>query len=725
MKTPEQITKQLPAELADEVLKIAARTVNTQALLRVCLVGEFSAGKSSLLNALLGESLLPTAREETTALPTFIEYAPNLVFSWMNYSGDSELVSKETFLNMTVNAPDDALYSAVGYPAEWLKNLIVIDLPGLGSKSAKHSDYTHSQISACDVIIYLLSSRGVTQNDVKVLRLIKSYGKHIFIAVSQWDVVETSIAEGEQAPDLNRWRQDIVRETGIDLPLIGVSKFGLGKEEILDFLNSTKQQIQIIRQNRFLAELKPLLDNALDEREAKKEVCSANSVEEVQALQKELLTQKESLLAIKNELYQQTNDDLERVEKNLLEITEKQRNQLATELKNIPVVKSENWQPFIDTANHALQNHIALLAGDFEQHSANYGKLELPTVHLQKLNLHLPPPQVISLEDFVDDSRLNYLQTELEKKQQDAQFTQAKLQNLPEIDVEPIQKQVSALRQERNLIAQQELPTVTKTIEGSNQKAQIGKAIGQLLDIGAIVFEAPLALVKTASMAAEGSRILKTASTVAKTANTIISHPQTPIHFLEKLSFSYWGEQIGKQFDSPEQTIQITDPQAEAEQRQLLQQHAQQIAEKRAELDKLEKLQEERAYTGWALEQNLKEQQVLKNSIQMAQERIANAQKAAQIEHERQQQALLDNHHQQVMTQMLLQFDQHARSMLELLRKTCKNYWHDYVEKALEQHLQRIENLTLQLKEAPQQRQAMLASIENEITQIKSVLNTL
>ena len=44
--------------------------------LHACLAGAFSTGKTTLLNTLIGSALLPVAQEETTALPTFVEYAP-------------------------------------------------------------------------------------------------------------------------------------------------------------------------------------------------------------------------------------------------------------------------------------------------------------------------------------------------------------------------------------------------------------------------------------------------------------------------------------------------------------------------------------------------------------------------------------------------------------------------------------------------------------------------
>ena len=49
--------------------------------IRIPLIGAFSCGKSSLLNALLGESLLATAVTPETAIPAELRFGPERSFS--------------------------------------------------------------------------------------------------------------------------------------------------------------------------------------------------------------------------------------------------------------------------------------------------------------------------------------------------------------------------------------------------------------------------------------------------------------------------------------------------------------------------------------------------------------------------------------------------------------------------------------------------------------------
>ena len=84
--------------------------------LKMALVGAFSVGKSSLLNALLGDRWLYTAQEEATALPTLIQYAEEQEISLINIDNSSTEIDFERFSQVTVNAPHDAQYVMLNLP---------------------------------------------------------------------------------------------------------------------------------------------------------------------------------------------------------------------------------------------------------------------------------------------------------------------------------------------------------------------------------------------------------------------------------------------------------------------------------------------------------------------------------------------------------------------------------------------------------------------------------
>ena len=96
-----QLLATLPSAWHAPVEALAAATLQDNAPLRVTLVGSFSVGKSSLLNMLLQEPLLPSALEETTALPTFIEYGSQRAMSLIGQDGSLLPLDEERFAQVT------------------------------------------------------------------------------------------------------------------------------------------------------------------------------------------------------------------------------------------------------------------------------------------------------------------------------------------------------------------------------------------------------------------------------------------------------------------------------------------------------------------------------------------------------------------------------------------------------------------------------------------------
>ncbi|UJS24069.1 hypothetical protein [Thiothrix winogradskyi] len=53
------------------------------------------------------------------------------------------------------------------------------------------------------------------------------------------------------------------------------------------------------------------------------------------------------------------------------------------------------------------------------------------------------------------------------------------------------------------------------------------------------------------------------------------------------------------------------------------------------------------------------------------------------------------------------------------------NIWQDHVDRMLAQRLQTVDDLTQQLSQAPEQKQTALAGLQQQLTQVQSVLNKL
>ncbi len=109
--------------------------------IRIPLIGTFSCGKSSLLNALLGERLLATAVTAETAVPAELRYGPERRFAGCLPDG-RRLALTEADLRenrLTSLLPGGWVEAQLPNPAlEARRQLVLVDLPGWDSGVAAH-----------------------------------------------------------------------------------------------------------------------------------------------------------------------------------------------------------------------------------------------------------------------------------------------------------------------------------------------------------------------------------------------------------------------------------------------------------------------------------------------------------------------------------------------------------------------------------------------------------
>jgi hypothetical protein len=147
---------------------------------RVALAGRLKAGKSTLLNALVGERLAATDAGECTRIVTLYRDAPTYGVEARQRDGSVRILPfarKEGAL--VIEAGQGYDLSAVerievGWPSQALRDRVLVDTPGLSSLDEQASLRTRTFLSAteahdgeADVVVYLL--RHVHVDDVELL----------------------------------------------------------------------------------------------------------------------------------------------------------------------------------------------------------------------------------------------------------------------------------------------------------------------------------------------------------------------------------------------------------------------------------------------------------------------------------------------------------------------------------------------------------------------------
>lgn len=178
----------------------------------IVVCGEVKKGKSSLINALLGQDVLPTGTSETTSQIFCITNTPTESFALVFDDGSKEQITREGLTRYgsqtAANLKGDPLFNGknlqwieVNVPAKFLPpGIHLIDTPGLGALYPMHAEVTLRQIKLADAAIYLLdSTTPLTDTDTKFIDRILSVTKDILFVQSRIDENQTADDSGVSA----------------------------------------------------------------------------------------------------------------------------------------------------------------------------------------------------------------------------------------------------------------------------------------------------------------------------------------------------------------------------------------------------------------------------------------------------------------------------------------------------------------------------------------------
>ncbi|WP_285744470.1 dynamin family protein [Lentzea sp. NBRC 105346] len=133
--------------------------------LRVAIAGRVKAGKSTLLNALVGDSLAPTDAGECTRVVTWYQNGPSPRVVMEPVSGDPvslPVVRRSGALSISLGGVA-ASRLVVDWPSQSLRTMTLIDTPGIASVSSENSLRTTRFLTPdddtpteADAVIYLM-----------------------------------------------------------------------------------------------------------------------------------------------------------------------------------------------------------------------------------------------------------------------------------------------------------------------------------------------------------------------------------------------------------------------------------------------------------------------------------------------------------------------------------------------------------------------------------------
>lgn len=162
-----QLTK-LDADEEDMAL-LKNSIAQLEELFLLVVVGEFNSGKTSFLNAMLGEKLLAEGVTPTTDQIHIIRHGEKV---------KKTPIGKEMLV--------------LEMPVDWLSEINLVDTPGTNAIFQKHQEITEEFVPRSDLVLFVTSAdRPFSESERKFLEQIREWGKKIVVVVNKIDLVQT------------------------------------------------------------------------------------------------------------------------------------------------------------------------------------------------------------------------------------------------------------------------------------------------------------------------------------------------------------------------------------------------------------------------------------------------------------------------------------------------------------------------------------------------------
>ena len=148
--------------------RLALALRQLEELFLLVVVGEFNAGKSAFINALLGQKLLAEGVTPTTNRINVLRYGAE----------QSQALREEDVLVLTL-------------PVAWLEEINVVDTPGTNAVIQRHQEITEDFVPRSDLVLFITSAdRPFSESERTFLSRIRDWGKKVVIVINKIDIFE-------------------------------------------------------------------------------------------------------------------------------------------------------------------------------------------------------------------------------------------------------------------------------------------------------------------------------------------------------------------------------------------------------------------------------------------------------------------------------------------------------------------------------------------------------
>lgn len=227
--------KALVSSILDEVACIPGLPAEWVASLRkkvdehifnVVVAGEFKRGKSTLINALLGEDVLPMGVVPLTSVVTLLRYGVSASMEVCSNDGEVQQVPLSQLAEYATERgnPSNCKHVrtvTVSHPSPWLKGGVqLVDTPGVGSVHDHNGEVTRQYLPQADAVIFVISAdQPLSRNELDFLAHVRQYAGKVFCLLNKVDLLSPAELQESMAFTVGVLRKTI----GVEVPAFPVS----------------------------------------------------------------------------------------------------------------------------------------------------------------------------------------------------------------------------------------------------------------------------------------------------------------------------------------------------------------------------------------------------------------------------------------------------------------------------------------------------------------------
>jgi predicted nucleic acid-binding Zn-ribbon protein/GTPase SAR1 family protein len=170
----------------------------------IAFVGEFSAGKTSIVNRILSQDdktipLLPVSTKATTAIPTYISGGVGTMYQFVTPSDELKSISENTFKKVSKEVLDQVKgvssliqYFVMTYKNPNLDRLSILDTPGFNSNDKEDAERTIGVINECDALFWVFDVNAGTVNRASINLIKEHLKKPLYVVINKVDTKAAS-----------------------------------------------------------------------------------------------------------------------------------------------------------------------------------------------------------------------------------------------------------------------------------------------------------------------------------------------------------------------------------------------------------------------------------------------------------------------------------------------------------------------------------------------------